>query len=75
MKNGKIRRIRDNIELGEWKREGGISRRKVSGRAGENGWGLLGGMSPEAIPRNNIIQRILETPRFYISALYCSLRS
>ena len=43
MKNGKIRRIRDNIELGEWKREGGISRRKVSGRAGENGWGLLGG--------------------------------
>ena len=78
MKNGKIRRIRDNIELGEWKRGGDI-KKKSQWESGGKWLGIVGwrggGMSPEAIPRNNIIQRILETPRFYISALYCSLRS
>ena len=48
MKNGKIRRIRDNIELGEWKRGGGYQEEKSVGERGkmvgdcwvEGGWNV-----------------------------------
>ena len=48
MKNGKIRRIRDNIELGEskgedWGRERGDIKKKSQWESGENGWGWGGG--------------------------------